>query len=184
MVVEFIDTCTLIDLLAIGHVAVPIIFIYVHLKFLCRLLITYHFVVEIPICYPGQISFDRPMATYNDEGHYITGYPTVCYDGSLAPICDTTDLDALDISSICGRAAGVLGRNITIQSFVIIIVSLGGFIGAPYDGYSIPAFNGSANVAVSNLTCSTDYVCTNETVPIDSCDYVYVSCVRRKSFKE
>ena len=61
-------------------------------------------------------------------------------------------------------------------------------MGAPYDGYPIPAINSSylGDVAVSNLTCNTDVICTNETIPIDSCDYVHITCIRGKpkSIKE
>ena len=80
------------------------------------------FVIEIPICYPGQIIFDRPMINYDDKGYYITGYPTVCYDGALAPICNTTDLGALDISTICVYSAGLVGTFYNAQASVIISV--------------------------------------------------------------
>ena len=61
-------------------------------------------------------------------------------------------------------------------------LSIGGFIGAPYDGYSIPAINSSylGGVAVNDLTCNNDFVCTNETIPIDDCEYAYITCVRGK----
>ena len=67
------------------------------------------YVTDTPVCYPGLIAFDRPMTTYDDRADYITGYPTVCYNGALAPICNTTNLDALDISTICAFSAGLLG---------------------------------------------------------------------------
>ena len=59
-------------------------------------------------------------------------------------------------------------------------MSLGGFVGAPYEGYSVPPINSSylGDVAVSNLKCNNSYYCTNDTVPINSCNYVYVTCVR------
>ena len=50
--------------------------------------------------------------TFDDEGYYVTGYPTVCYDGALAPICDTTNLDGLDISSICLEATELASKQI------------------------------------------------------------------------
>ena len=62
-------------------------------------------------------------------------------------------------------------------------MSLHFFIGGVvYNGYSIPAINSSylGDVAVSNLTCNTDVICTNETIPIDSCDYVHIACIRGK----
>ena len=58
------------------------------------------------------------MFTYDDEGYYNFGYPTVCYNDTLAPICDTADLDDLDISTICLHTTGVLGKGQTIALLV------------------------------------------------------------------
>ena len=69
------------------------------------------------VCYPGQITFDRHRFQYDYERYYISGYPTVCHDGALAPICDTTDLDDLDISAICLYTAGLIGKLYTLQVY-------------------------------------------------------------------
>ena len=72
-----------------------------------------------------------------------------------------------------------------MDSLLLLFLSLGGFIGSPYDGFAIPDFNRTSymylgDMAVSNLTCNGSYYCTNETIPYDSCNYVYISCVRGK----
>ena len=72
------------------------------------------------VCYPGQITFDRHRFQYDYEHYYISGYPTVCHDGALAPICDTTDLDDLDISAICLYTAGVIGKLYTPCRYMYI----------------------------------------------------------------
>ena len=69
------------------------------------------------------------------------------------------------------------------QFMSILYMSLHFFIGGfVYNSYSIPAINSSylGDVAVSNLTCNADAICTNETIPIDSCDYVHITCIRGK----
>ena len=67
---------------------------------------------------------------------------------------------------------------------MVLIPYLGGVVGAPYDGYPIPAINSSylGDVAVNDLTCNADFVCSNETIPANNCNYVYISCVRGKCF--
>ena len=93
--------------------------------------------IDQPICYPGQIVFagdtfmysvyddymydDEAYYMYDDEGYYNFGYPTVCYNGALAPICDTADLNDLDVSTICLHTTGVLGKDQTIALPVLWI---------------------------------------------------------------
>ena len=69
-------------------------------------------ILEQPLCYHGDIQFDTSTFIQVDDASYIVGYPTVCYNGSLAPICDTADLDTLDLTSICLRAAKTFGNDL------------------------------------------------------------------------
>ena len=81
--------------------------------------LTNFFNIEQPICYPGQIIFVDNTTGYN-ESFYHAGYPTVCYNDTLVPICDTTDLNGIDISSICLQTTGVLGKQLAcITCFVL-----------------------------------------------------------------
>lgn len=68
-------------------------------------------ILEQPLCYPGDIQFDIASNVAYDGNVYVTGYPTVCYNDTLAPICNTTDLSRLDIASICIQAADIFSKN-------------------------------------------------------------------------
>ena len=48
-------------------------------------------------CYPGQTQFNSTIVTSD----YVTGYPTVCVNGTFAPICSDVSLGALGATILC-----------------------------------------------------------------------------------
>lgn len=51
-------------------------------------------------CFPEQTELTNSVNALNGS---MAGYPLVCANGSLTPICNGTELGQSEISNICGK---------------------------------------------------------------------------------
>ena len=72
-------------------------------------------------CYPGEIRLsDSEYYEDNDEGFtYISGYPVLCVDDELLPLCNSTMPQLLELTSICQATVNLTCKScnsITMES--------------------------------------------------------------------
>ena len=71
-------------------------------------------------CYPGEIRLSDSEYYENNEGFtYISGYPVLCVDDELLPLCNSTMPQLLELTSICQATVNLTCKScnsITMES--------------------------------------------------------------------
>lgn len=52
-------------------------------------------------CFPGQVQLTNSVNVSTDTGIAYVGYPEVCVNGNFTPICNETELGAVELIFIC-----------------------------------------------------------------------------------
>ena len=57
---------------------------------------------------PGEVRLSDSSSINTDEGFsYVSGYPVLCVDDELVPLCNSTMPGLLELTNICSRSSNL-----------------------------------------------------------------------------
>ncbi|XP_019854126.1 PREDICTED: neurotrypsin-like, partial [Amphimedon queenslandica] len=114
---------------------------------------------DYPGCFPGQIQFNSTIVTSG----YVTGYPTVCINGTFAPICSEVSLGALGPAILCSP-----------------FNTSAGYVGTPPNVTLAPLNENDISYTVTGISCDPQYSCSDPSYSESLCanGYLNFTCLK------